>query len=174
VNIEIDRTTHVKSTTTSYSHVPTATLVKAISQFDLLVVGDPFVDNYIDLVDDTPGLLAAFLSPIQGFRQPGLVELTAAGNIVNGTFIGAGGPEIFNGVVWQTPGFYGDEGGPPYLVCSVTDGFLNCGNGEGDTIFYGCLDTSGEEFPPSLRFFAPGDTPYDGCYPIKLQIVPPP
>jgi hypothetical protein len=63
---------------------------------------------------------------------------------------------------------------PTRLVCTVTEtsGILACSTKEdGLSVFYGCLDESGEEFPPSLYFYPSGSdgvVPF-GCYSVEFR-----
>jgi hypothetical protein len=58
------------------------------------------------------------------------------------------------------------------LVCTVTAGILGCSTKEvGLSVFYACLDESGEGFPPSMYFYPPrseGVVPF-GCYPVEFK-----
>jgi hypothetical protein len=65
---------------------------------------------------------------------------------------------------------------PTRLGCTATEasGILRCSTKEGGlSVFYGCLDESGEEFPQSLYFYPPGSegvVPY-GCYPVQFKQI---
>jgi hypothetical protein len=61
---------------------------------------------------------------------------------------------------------------PTRLACTVTAGILGCSTKEdGLSVFYACLDESGEGFPPSLYFHPPGGegVVLFGCYPVQFK-----
>jgi hypothetical protein len=70
--------------------------------------------------------------------------------------------------VFENPGFY-DLALVPQLSYSVVGGFLSCNTSEGATTFYGCADTSGEQFPLIVYFFPPDAVVGDNCSPLKLK-----
>lgn len=143
----------------------------AASSFSLYAVGSPFDGYYLVATVDTDTLRSASLFFNSPFTIPQFFTLDKkTGNLYQGSYVAVSSVDGFNGFTFQSGIELSD---PTRLVCSVAaEGFLNCAQkSDGLSVFYGCLDESGEEFPPAVYFYPPNSeatVPF-GCYPIQFK-----
>ena len=126
---------------------------------------------YLVTVDDTDTLLSTILAYNNPFVLPQFFTLDKkTGNLYQDSYVAVASVDDYNGLSFQSGISKSD---PTRLVCSVAaGGILNCAQkSENLSVFYGCLDESGEEFPPALYFYPPDSesiVPF-GCYAIQFR-----
>jgi hypothetical protein len=163
--------TVVETSTSTRTHIVAQTETIAASSFSLYAVGAPVDGYYIVTTEDTPTLLIVDLFSDNPFAIPQFFTLDkTTGNLYQDSFVAVASVDDFNGLSFQS-GIPNDD--PTRLVCSVAaGGFLNCAQkSEGLSVFYACLDLSGEEFPPALYFYPPNSEAVvpAGCYPVQFK-----
>lgn len=163
--------TIVETSTSTRTHIIAHTETIPASSFSLYAVGTPVDGYYVATVDDTDTLLTISLFSNDPFVIPQFFTLDkTTGNLYQGDFVAVSSVDDYNGLTFQSGIPIGD---PTRLVCSVAaGGFLNCAQeSEGLSVFYSCLDLSGEEFPPSMYFYPPNSEAIvpAGCYPVQFK-----
>jgi hypothetical protein len=165
--ITASKTTIETSTSTRIRTIEVTITIPA-SSFSAIAIGAPVDGYYISTTPDTDTLLDVNLFYSDPFALPSFFTLSG-GNLYQDSYVAIASVNDYNYTSFQSRIAMNNR---PRLMCTVTAGILGCGTKEdGLSVFYACLDESGEGFPPSLYFYPPGSegvVPF-GCYPLKFK-----
>ena len=141
-----------------------ATVTARAGTFALYALDAPFKDYFVTLIDDGD----IFTASLSRNTLPSFFSLNNAGNLVYGaaSSVAISDDESSNNLIFEAKSA---SSASNRLTCTTANRVLSCHTGAGATIFYGCLDLSGEELAPSVFFYPPGADIPDGCYAIHLQ-----
>jgi hypothetical protein len=154
----------------------TATVTAEPGTFAVYVEGGALDGSYMVGIQDAATLVQALVMPGTAIEPTNPADYY---NVTNGNFytyfidsfstppsqayyVGTGG----SGQVVFEPF---DAQPDPRLVCAVSGGLLTCRASDGSTVFWGCVDPSGESPTAALYIYPKGVTlnvPTLNCYPV--------